>query len=222
MDGNLKSKLSRIHSVSGAIAHLDRVDNYPDAGTDIVSTHLTYDVNDNLASAQLEDGKVWTYHWEGPQQVSVCVFDDASPSETFYMSWEEAGTSVLSTSSAKTGNKVYNGSSVNLDVLGAPAAGGGLRISYYHYSGGTWTYVEQAYTSVLLTHAGATWLDEVRIFPPGALSTSYQMGFDGQIISQTDSNGITTKYELDSFGRLYQVEDNDRNVRKEYNYNYGN
>ena len=40
--------------------------------------------------------------------------------------------------------------------------------------------------------------------------------------SQTTPNGTTTYYTYDSFGRLYQVKDDDGHLKNKYNYHYVN
>ena len=39
---------------------------------------------------------------------------------------------------------------------------------------------------------------------------------------ETSANGLTTYYEYDSFGRLMYIRDNEKNIIKQFNYNYSN
>lgn len=42
------------------------------------------------------------------------------------------------------------------------------------------------------------------------------------MVSETDSNGIITEYDYDSFGRLLNVFDKDKNILKQFEYHYKN
>lgn len=57
--------------------------------------------------------------------------------------------------------------------------------------------------------------------PKALISTFTYKNLVG-LTSQTDSNGVTTYYEYDGFGRLKCLKDNDGNILKTYDYHYAN
>ena len=65
-------------------------------------------------------------------------------------------------------------------------------------------------------------LDEVRIYPVGALMTTYTYDPLVGMTSSTDEKNQTTYYVYDGFGRLWQVKNDKGNILKQYNYHYKN
>jgi len=89
-----------------------------------------------------------------------------------------------------------------------------------------WTYYEHeinpidAYEGVL-TLTGSGLIDEVRLYPKGAQMTSYTYTPFVGMTTQNDAKNNITFYNYDSFGRLANVLDGNKNIIKEHTYNYG-
>ncbi|MBN8666398.1 MAG: hypothetical protein J0M30_02775 [Chitinophagales bacterium] len=72
--------------------------------------------------------------------------------------------------------------------------------------------------SVSITGTGL--IDELRLYPTGALmsTASYKEGIG--IITECDANNRFISYEYDALGRLKTIRDQNRNIIKTYEYNY--
>jgi YD repeat-containing protein len=62
--------------------------------------------------------------------------------------------------------------------------------------------------------------DNLKTLVPSALIQTYSYKPLTGVISITDPNGMTTRYDYDSFGRLKTIKDNDEKILKSYKYNY--
>lgn len=83
-----------------------------------------------------------------------------------------------------------------------------------------WTYYQRTLSGAsTVTISGTGNIDEVRLFPQGALMTTYTYNAYGVSSSSTPS-GLATFYEYDSFGRLAVVRDDENKILKMYQYNY--
>lgn len=222
VDNNLISSTRLNYDISGTTINMAHVDQYPD-GINRIRTSVTFDENDNLASIQKEYDIPVTYHWEGPQKVSVGVFQGASPDQVYYTSFEESSdVNVTDYSQAKTGVYYFEGDTYTLNSTEVPAHGAGMMISYYYFEDGQWQRREKTYDSYTISEPGASRYDEIRIHPAGVLVSSHQLGYGGQVISSSDENGNTLTYTLDQLGRLFNVKDNQGFIQQQIEYNYAN
>jgi len=135
----------------------------------------------------------------------------ATPSNEYFYEGFETGSTA---GSAHTGNYYYNG---NYTVSYAPVNGKSYLIQYWNLSGGNWIFHEQAYTqNMVLTGP----VDDIRIFPTDALMTTYTYNPLVGKTSQTDPSGKTLTYEYDGYNRLLTIRDDDKNIVKQFDYQY--
>ncbi len=67
---------------------------------------------------------------------------------------------------------------------------------------------------------GTVWFDDLKFHPADAQMTTYTFAPLIGMTSQTDPKGQTTYYEYDNFQRLKSIKDQNRNILKEFCYNY--
>lgn len=89
---------------------------------------------------------------------------------------------------------------------------------------GTWAYRSKTVPGTGTFTAGTAGkvMDHVRVFPQGTQVESYTWDAAGNLLSRTDSRGVTESYRYDGLGRLTGVYDNDGNKVEGYQYNYKN
>ncbi|MDL2319678.1 hypothetical protein LJC45_00905 [Alistipes sp. OttesenSCG-928-B03] len=145
--------------------------------------------------------------------------------QVFYDSFEDAAstTGIITSAKAKTGNKVYVGSSYSASL--SDFIPGDYALTYWASPnlGETWNKVTENVTVTTSTSSKIIenngWVDEVRIIPVDARMKTYTYLPGGEVSSETDHNGITKYMEYDSFGRIVKVLNNDRQILEEYEYN---
>jgi YD repeat-containing protein len=86
-----------------------------------------------------------------------------------------------------------------------------------------WTYYEHRVTGVTtISLSGVAGnIDDLRLYPAGALMTTYAVDEQRGVTQQCDINGRMTYYEYDPLGRLIRIRDDDKNIVKQYEYVYG-
>ncbi|MEJ0055112.1 MAG: RHS repeat domain-containing protein [Bacteroidota bacterium] len=213
------------------------------------STEETYSYgNGVLAGIVPRNGVQVSYLWGYNQNYPVAEIKNAPPGSVAYTSFEEpangGGWSYTFTNNGehKSGNKAHlltgntivrnglnSGATYTLSYWakgGVPSVSGGVTASNDGASAGSdgWQYFEKTVTgvtSVSLSFAGAgVYLDEVKIFPKGALITTYSYNPLVGIITQTDPNGSVTSYGYDPLGRLQYTIDKDGYVVRKFEYAY--
>jgi hypothetical protein len=109
---------------------------------------------------------------------------------------------------SKDGAKGVTGASAATAVAGVTANG--------------WTYYEHKVSpaSGTITVSGSGYIDELRLYPQGALMTSYTYDPLVGMTSQCDANNSINYYQYDDMERLTIIRDKDRNIVKKFCYNY--
>jgi hypothetical protein len=143
-------------------------------------------------------------------------------SRIFYTSFEEDGNYQQQ---YYTGEKAWQGEY----TVYLPAQNGNYKLTYMKWVGGNpgnWEYVTQdiSVTSgtvqkLTIGDTGSV-IDEVRLYPAGALMTTYSYKLEFGLTAAADPNCIVTYYDYDSFGRLKHLRDYKRNIVKSYEYHY--
>jgi YD repeat-containing protein len=92
-------------------------------------------------------------------------------------------------------------------------------MTFWYYDG-VWKLQSEVPYTPIISKPGASRYDEIRVYPSGAHMTTYTHDLGFGLTSMTDANNKTTFYDYDSFSRLNQVKDSDRNILQRYEYNY--
>jgi YD repeat-containing protein len=174
------------------------------------------------------------WHKPGENQQSVIlgynntlrIAEVSNAEYAFHTSFEDiAAAGCIPTSKARTGQKVFSGS-YTINIAQIPT--GDYVLTYWKSmdSGSIWTKVTENVTvtgsTLTKTIGGNCWIDEVRIMPPAARMKTYTYQPGHGKTSEMDHNGRVTYREYDDFGRLTKIFNNDRQVIKEYRYNFSN
>ena len=212
-----------------------------------LETHLTfsgYDDLGNLLGFVGRDSLRKTYLWDYDYQYPIAEALKADSSQIAFTSFETSNwggsgkwvynSLYISSSYAMTGSKSYPLSSGSITRSGLTSAT--YVVSYWGRSGsvsvnssgptrtgktiGDWTYYEHEVTGTSLTVSGSNYIDELRLYPKGALMTSYTYIPLVGLWSQSDVNGHITYYEYDSYNRLKLVRDEDGKILKRIDYKY--
>jgi YD repeat-containing protein len=86
---------------------------------------------------------------------------------------------------------------------------------------GPWTNFEVRLFGVTTVTIGGTGLiDELRLYPKGALMTTYTYEPLVGTTTQSDASGKITYYSYDGLGRLHMIQDQYGNILKRYDYEY--
>jgi hypothetical protein len=188
---------------------------------------LVWDNNSLLPLAQVDNAYL--------ADVAFSSFETAEPGN-----WTISTGAIVSDNTAPTGIYAYTLSSGSLSKSGLSSAKSYI-VSYWLKTGATasvsggsqsnalsglvlnnWTYHEVTVTgtsSVSITGSGN--IDEVRLYPANAQMNTYS--YDGmlRLVSHAGVNSTISYYEYDSFNRLVDIKDQNGNIIKAFEYNYG-
>jgi hypothetical protein len=199
-----------------------------------------FNASKNPVQIKLKD-KVQSLIWDGDDILATVI--NANSGNIAYSSFEttEKGNwnysgSVVVDNTVPTGYKGYNlatGSITNSVIDGSKP----YVISYWSNNGSKtvnstsgipgrtvngWTYYEHniASTGGQVSVSGTGLIDELRLYPKGALMSSFSYIPLIGLKNQCDPNNSISYYEYDGMGRLVILRDQDKNVLKKICYNY--
>jgi len=210
---------------------------------------INFDGYDHLGNATqytLMDQLPVSIIFDYKRNLAIAQIKNADSVSVAYTSFEADGTGHWAVGSATrdntnalTGVNSYNLSSGAISKTGLTAATSYVvsywtknatpftiagTVSGFPVQGATvngWTYYEHRVTSqTTITLSGTGNIDELRLYPVGALMTSYTYDPLVGVTSSNDSKNEITTYEYDSFQRLMNVKDKDGNIVKHMDYHY--
>jgi len=202
---------------------------------------LKYDPTGNIIEQRKMADAKHTYIWDYHSSYPVAEVVNADSASIAYTSFEAEGAghwvipdTVRNRTDHFTGNISY-------DLHGAISKTGlntavTYVVSYWSKNGsltingtsgtsgtvaGVWTYFEhRVMGSSTISVTGNATIDELRLFPTGALMTTYTFNPIVGISSQCSSTNYVTYYSYDTMGRLYAIRDMRGNIIKTINYHY--
>ena len=152
----------------------------------------------------------------------IVSYNDGLRSNLLHTSFEENSTNLLT---AHSGSKVWNGS---YSVV-MPHVNGAYELTYWSKptTGATdWALVEvpinisSPTTADYVIGNSSTYIDDIRLYPKGALMTTYCYTPGNGMTSSADPNQVSSFYEYDTMGRLLTIKGDKRNILKTYQYHY--
>jgi hypothetical protein len=208
-----------------------------------------YDASNNIGQYTTRNATPTSIIWDYQHYQPIAQVKNATNANIAYTSfeadgtgnWTVASTTRDNTTAALTGVQAYNLSSGAISKGGLTAATTYVvtywtknaspltitgTITGYPLKGATlngWTFYEHHITGqTTITVSGSGNIDELRLYPLGALMTSYTYAPFMGVTSTSDAKGEISYYEYDSFNRLMNIKDQNGNIIKNYSYHYPN
>jgi YD repeat-containing protein len=191
-------------------------------GSAAYETRLTfhsYDNVGNLLSVSKDGGGRVSYQYAHQLELPVAQVSNAAAGQIFYEGFEDANGNSGEYDS-KAGRKSRIGGYTRL-LSNVP--NGIYNLTYFQKTAGAWTLVPVSNITVTnetynINLPGQ--VDEIRFYPQGSTMTTYTYNPLEGITSITDENNFTTYYEYDTFQRVLNIKDLDKNAIKQFNYHY--
>lgn len=181
-------------------------------------TYNLYDAKSNPLLITPDANMPVSYVWGYDNTYPIAEIKNAVNKNIFYTSFEERDAN--SVTGGKTGLISRNGYAKSLSGID----NGTYILSYWLKNTTAWTLqsnkVSVTANSYAINIAGQ--IDELRFYPENAQITTYTYEPFAGMTSSTNVNNQTTYYEYDSYKRLKNIRDNNRNILKQISYSLVN
>jgi hypothetical protein len=209
-------------------------------------TFTGYDGTGNITQYNKINDVTNTYLWDYLNVYPVAEVINADSNNVAFTSfeaenkgkWNYTGTPVAD-ATTPTGKKAYTPNGANNITKSGLTAATTYIVSYWTKNTspititgtvgsatagktlGLWKYYEHRIAGQTSVNISSTFaIDEVRLYPAGALMTTYTHEPLIGLLSQCDPASRITYYEYDNIGRLQLIRDQDRNIIKTFEYKY--
>lgn len=220
-----QTSFENLNNSSGSVAFTDTT---PASGNFHTYTSPSVHLKPGTYKVKLTNIGYNGYQGQIENNINFTIYNSVEASIPFHTSFEEETVNTSNTY-ALTGKVSHTGNY----VLSLPSGSLGydkVIVSYWGKSGASspWQYVENMVTlgnvQNYLIGSNFAYIDEVRVYPVGALVTTYTYDpFHKGQTSIMKPNGQTEYYDYDAFGRLkevYIMENNVKKVLKSTSYHY--
>lgn len=184
-----------------------------------ISYHPVSNAPVSVVTPQGSELTLWGYN----DRLPIAIVQGAESDQVSYTSFEELEGSTPDPTGSKTGDRylVLSGAFQIADTLSA----GTYTMTYFwrESSNNSWEYITEnkqlSSPGRVSTTKASGHIDELRVLPPNSkiITTTYLPSVGKT--SETDTNGKTTYYDYDRFGRLSTVRDNQGNIIRTIVYN---
>ena len=188
-------------------------------------TYNKYDTYNNLTEHAMYNGMKTCYQWNYAGTLPTAKVDNAASNQIFFESFEEDGSATSTQQRTGLKSKAVSGI-YTIPTANLPGVTGNYVLSYWAKEGNApWLYKEKVIPNYSLgstigTDAVNGFIDDVRLYPSGAMMTTYTYKPLVGMTSITDPSNVTVFYEYDVFGRLKCARDQDKNIMKAYDYQF--
>jgi YD repeat-containing protein len=178
--------------------------------------YTKYDSKGNITELQKDRDVTIAYLWGHNGTLPIAQAINAKSDQVFFEGFEADISIAADPASAHSGKKSKS-TSYNLNFIPPP---GSYELSYWRYTGSAWTHVKQPYTGSLTL--SATRIDDVRVYPVGALMSTYNYDPLVGVLTATDNNNNSTHYTYDELLRLSTIKDLEWQPLTKFIYQYKN
>jgi hypothetical protein len=209
---------------------------------------ISYDAAGNITQYNKTNDINNAYIWDYANTYPIAEVANATTTNIAFTSFEAEGNgnwvfsgTPAADATAPTGKKAYTLNGVNNIVKSGLTAGTTYIVSYWIKNTspltitgtigsatagrtlGLWKYYEHRITGqTQVTISGSLPIDELRLYPVGALMNTYTHEPLVGLSSQCDAQNKISYYEYDNMNRLLLIRDQDKNILKTFEYKYKN
>jgi hypothetical protein len=201
-----------------------------------------YDSKGNVGEVAKSQGHPITYLWDYKQSVLTAEVKNAHASQVAYTSFEgdnKGGWDYTDQANqpawAPTGSKMFD---LSVGTVGKTGLDAGVSYIVSYWSNGApavingttavagrqvkgWTFYQHTLSGITdITVTGTSGIDELRLYPQGALMTTFTHEPLVGVTSKCDADNRINYYEYDDLNRLLRIRDIDNNILKQFDYQY--